>query len=133
MNRSKLQRRRLSLSFCMELGRSFHAVWMFFAIALVSVGAAAQSTSANLMLAPVPPMGWANWNSLGCDYNEKTIRAIADRMVSSGMRDAGYRYLIIQECIVPRGHRAADGTLLPDPHKFPHGIPALIDYIHSKG
>lgn len=78
-------------------------------------------------------MGWANWNSLGCNYDESTIRAIADSLVSSGMRDAGYRYLIIQECIVPAGHRAADGTLIPDPKKFPHGIPALVDYIHQKG
>jgi alpha-galactosidase len=54
-------------------------------------------------------------------------------MVSSGMKDAGYRYLVIQECIVPFGHRSADGTLLPDPVKFPHGIPALVDYIHQKG
>jgi alpha-galactosidase len=84
-------------------------------------------------VAPTPPMGWANWNSLGCNYNEGTIRAIADRMVSSGMKDAGYRYLIIQECIVPAGHRAADGTLLPDPEKFPHGIPALVSYIHQRG
>jgi alpha-galactosidase len=85
------------------------------------------------MVAPTPPMGWANWNSLGCNYDEGTIRAIADRMVSSGMKDAGYQYLIIQECIVPVGHRAPDGTLLPDPKKFPHGIPALIAYIHQKG
>jgi alpha-galactosidase len=93
----------------------------------------AQNGAASKEIAPTPPMGWANWNSLGCNYNEETIRAIADHIASSGMRDAGYRYLIIQECIVPRGHRATDGTLLPDPHKFPHGIPALVDYIHSKG
>jgi alpha-galactosidase len=84
-------------------------------------------------ISPTPPMGWANWNSLGCEYNEDTIRNIADHMVSSGMREAGYRYLIIQECIVPYGHRAADGTLQPDPRRFPHGIPALVDYIHQKG
>jgi alpha-galactosidase len=85
------------------------------------------------LVAATPPMGWANWNSLGCNYDEYKIRSIADRMVSSGMRDAGYRYLIVQECIVPVGHRAADGTLLPDPVKFPHGIPALVAYIHEKG
>ncbi|MDE3148382.1 MAG: glycoside hydrolase family 27 protein [Acidobacteriota bacterium] len=94
---------------------------------------AAVRAQAGAGIAPTPPMGWANWNSLGCNYNEDTIRAIADHMVSSGMSDAGYRYLIIQECIVPFGHRSADGTLLPDPKKFPHGIPALVAYIHSKG
>ena len=93
----------------------------------------AQNGAASEEIAPTPPMGWANWNSLGCNYDEGTIRAMADRLVSSGMRDAGYQYLIIQECIVPAGHRDSDGTLLPDPKKFPNGIPALVDYIHSKG
>jgi alpha-galactosidase len=105
---------------------------MFVAAAFSSRAAIAQNAS-GVEVAPTPPMGWANWNSMGCNYNEETIRAIADRMVSSGMKDAGYSYLIIQECIVPAGHRAADGTLLPDPEKFPHGIPALISYIHQKG
>lgn len=86
-----------------------------------------------LPMAATPPMGWANWNSLGCNYDEAKIRGMADHLVSSGMEAAGYRYLIIQECIVPFGHRAADGTLLPDPKKFPHGIPALVAYIHARG
>jgi alpha-galactosidase len=101
------------------------------AMALFTMPATAQA--GNPGLAPTPPMGWANWNSLGCNYDDRTIRAIADHMVSSGMRDAGYQYLIIQECIVPVGHRDKDGTLQPDPVKFPHGIPALVAYIHSKG
>ena len=104
---------------------------VLFAAALLLPLAALPGSGAEL--APTPPMGWANWNSLGCHYDESTIRAMADRLVSSGMRDAGYRYLIIQECIVPLGNRAADGTLLPDPKKFPGGIPALVDYIHAKG
>jgi len=104
---------------------------LLLAISLLSSVAHAQRVGTTL--APTPPMGWANWNSLGCNYDESTIRAIADSLVSSGMRDAGYRYLIIQECIVPAGHRAADGSFIPDPKKFPHGIPALVDYIHQKG
>jgi len=103
------------------------------AVILFPFSANARVRAGGSDLAPTPPMGWANWNSLGCKYDEGTIRAIADQMVSSGMRDHGYSYLIIQECIVPAGHRAADGTLLPDPQKFPHGIPALVAYIHSKG
>jgi alpha-galactosidase len=86
-----------------------------------------------LPMTATPPMGWANWNGLGCNYDEAKIRSMADHLVSSGMVAAGYRYLIIQECIVPFGHRAADGTLLPDPKKFPHGIPALVAYIHARG
>lgn len=108
------------------------AVALFLLTVLLSAVSAQGSTSVS-ELAPTPPMGWANWNSLGCHYDEGTIRAMADRLVSSGMRDAGYKYVIIQECIVPAGHRAADGTLLPDTKKFPSGIPALVAYIHAKG
>ncbi len=106
---------------------------LFLAVILLPFVATAEPRNSGSELAPTPPMGWANWNSLGCNYDEEKIRAIADQMVSTGMRDAGYRYLIIQEFIVPAGHRAADGTLLPDPQKFPHGIPALVTYIHQKG
>src|ERR1019366_7872683 len=61
--------------------------------------AAAQAKAGGSGLAPAPPMGWAKWNSLACNYDETTIRAMADHIVSSGMREAGYNYLIIQECI----------------------------------
>lgn len=106
---------------------------LLFALAFLLMAGSAKASTSGSDVAPTPPMGWANWNSLGCNYDEGTIRAIADRLVSSGMRDAGYKYLIIQECIVPVGHRAPDGTLLPDAHKFPNGIPALVAYIHAKG
>ncbi len=109
------------------------AICLITVAAFSSAAAFSQSSVITAELASTPPMGWANWNSLGCNYDENTIRAIADRMVTSGMKDAGYTYLIIQECIVPAGHRAPDGTLLPDPQKFPHGLPALVEYIHSKG
>jgi alpha-galactosidase len=111
---------------------SFPVFSMALAIVLLICGHA-RANDIESDLAPTPPMGWANWNSLGCNYDEETIRAIADHLVSSGMRDAGYKYVIIQECIVPAGHRAPDGTLLPDKRKFPSGIPALVNYIHSKG
>jgi alpha-galactosidase len=104
---------------------------LLLAFGLCSSAAVAQTGRPTL--APTPPMGWANWNSMGCNYDEGTIRTMADFMVSSGMKDAGYSYLIIQECIVHVGHRAQDGTLIPDSGKFPHGIPALVAYIHEKG
>ena len=112
-----------------------HSLGLLFIMGmfLAPVFAGAQAGVSGAQISPVPPMGWANWNSLGCNYDERTIQAMADALVSSGMRDAGYRYLIIQECIAPAGHRSADGTLEPDARKFPHGIPALVDYIHSKG
>jgi len=109
------------------------AAFLFLAAISFLPAAAAQAKTGSSMLAPTPPMGWANWNSLGCNYDEATIRAMADRMISSGMKEAGYNYLIIQECIVPTGHRDANGTLVPDPKRFPHGIPALVNYIHQKG
>ena len=81
--------------------------------------------------APMPPMGWAGWNRFFCDYNEATIREQSDALVSTGMRELGYRYVLIQECIAPG--RQSDGTLLVDPVRFPQGMKPLIDYIHSRG
>lgn len=82
-------------------------------------------------LAPTPPMGWASWNHYFCDYNEQTIRAQADALVSSGMRDAGYKYVLIQECIASK--RDASGNLIADAARFPSGMSALTAYIHKLG
>ena len=49
-------------------------------------------------LALTPPMGWNSWNKIGCNVDEKTIREIADAMVSSGMKACGYKYIIIDDC-----------------------------------
>ncbi len=82
-------------------------------------------------LALVPPMGWNSWNKFGCEINEKVVRGAADTLVSSGMRAAGYVYVVIDDCwqVV----RDAQGVLLADPAKFPSGMRALGDYIHSRG
>ena len=82
-------------------------------------------------LALTPPMGWNSWNKFGCRIDEKKVRAVADAMVSSGMRDAGYQYVVIDECW--QGRRDTDGNITADPVKFPSGIKALSDYIHAKG
>jgi alpha-galactosidase len=82
-------------------------------------------------LAKTPPMGWNSWNKFACTIDEKIIRAQADAMVSSGMRDAGYTYLVIDDCW--HGARDAAGTIQPDPQRFPSGIKALADYVHAKG
>jgi alpha-galactosidase len=82
-------------------------------------------------LAKTPPMGWNSWNKFGCDVNEKMIREIADAMVSSGMKDAGYTYLNIDDCW--HGKRDSLGFIHPDPDRFPSGMKALADYVHSKG
>ena len=82
-------------------------------------------------LAPTPPMGWNSWNRFGCDISETTIRSQADALVSSGMRDAGYVYLVIDDCW--HGERDAAGNIHADPARFPSGIKALADYVHGKG
>ncbi len=82
-------------------------------------------------LCPTPPMGWSSWNTFACDINEDLIRGIADQMVASGLRDAGYIYLNIDDCW--HGQRDVDGFIQPDPERFPSGMKALADYVHSKG
>ena len=82
-------------------------------------------------LAKTPPMGWNSWNKFACNVSEKLIREMADAMVTSGMRDAGYVYLVIDDCW--QIDRDAQGNILPDPQRFPSGMKALADYVHSKG
>lgn len=83
-------------------------------------------------LALTPPMGWNSWNKLACDgINEKVLRDVADAMVRTGMQTAGYQYIVIDDCW--QIDRDSNGTIIADPVKFPSGIKALADYIHSKG
>jgi alpha-galactosidase len=82
-------------------------------------------------LALTPPMGWNSWNKFACTIDEKTVRGVADAMVASGMRDAGYQYVVVDDCW--HGKRDDNGFITSDPGKFPSGIKALADYIHSKG
>lgn len=82
-------------------------------------------------LAQTPPMGWNSWNKFACNVNEKLIRAAADSMVSLGMKDAGYTYVVIDDCW--QGARDGAGNIQPDAKKFPSGMKALSDYVHSKG
>jgi alpha-galactosidase len=82
-------------------------------------------------LAETPPMGWNSWNKFACDIDENLIRSIADAMVETGLRDAGYIYLNLDDCW--HGERDSLGFIHPDPVKFPSGMKALADYVHSKG
>lgn len=82
-------------------------------------------------LAPTPPMGWNSWNKFGCKVDEKVIRQTADAIAANGMKDAGYRYVVIDDCW--HGARDADGFITADAAKFPSGIKALADYVHAKG
>jgi alpha-galactosidase len=82
-------------------------------------------------LARTPPMGWNTWRHFGCHVSEALIRETADAMVSAGLRDAGYAYLVIDDCW--QGARAADGEIRADPARFPSGMKALADYVHARG
>jgi alpha-galactosidase len=79
-----------------------------------------------------PPMGWNTWNTFYCNINEALIRGAADAMVSSGMRDVGYEYVVVDDCWM-NSTRDGSGNLQADPTRFPSGMKALGDYIHSKG
>lgn len=83
-------------------------------------------------LAQLPPMGWNSWNTFGWQINEQLIFEMADLMASQGYREAGYEYLVIDDCWSLR-ERGKDGRIVPDPEKFPHGMKAVADYVHSKG
>ena len=82
-------------------------------------------------LAQTPQMGWSSWNKFQGNINEDIIKGIADAMVSSGLRDAGYTYINIDDCW--HGQRGADGFIQPDPKHFPSGMKALADYVHARG
>jgi alpha-galactosidase len=105
-------------------------------IALLPSALAAQSTQEVVNKTPnglalTPPMGWNSWNKFACNVNEQTVRDTADAMVGSGMRDAGYQYVVIDDCW--QGPRDPDGVITADALKFPSGIKALADYVHSRG
>jgi alpha-galactosidase len=94
----------------------------------LAVPAAAQKDQT---LALTPPMGWNSWNHYGCNIDEKLIEATADALVSSGLRDAGYTYVTLDDCW--HGARDGDGNIQPDPVRFPSGMKALGDYLHTRG
>jgi len=83
-------------------------------------------------LARTPPMGWNSWNKFACDgLNEKVVRETADTMGANGMKDGGYQYVNLDDCW--QTSRDAAGNIVADATRFPSGIKALADYIHSKG
>ena len=84
-------------------------------------------------VALTPPMGWNSWNTFEVNINEDLVKKTADIIVSSGLKDAGYEYIVLDDGWMVKDHRDKNGDLVPDPVKFPHGMKALIDYVHSKG
>lgn len=83
------------------------------------------------MIARKTPMGWNSWNTFGWNINEQLIMEMADVIVEQGYKDAGYEYVIIDDCWSLK--QRVDGKLVPNPELFPHGMKYVADYIHSKG
>lgn len=103
-------------------------VWILAVFVLLNGHAEAQKFEE---LAQTPPMGWNSWNHFGCNVTEALIRETAESMVSSGMREVGYEYVNIDDCW--HGQRDSLGTIQADPERFPSGMRALSDYLHSLG
>ena len=100
-------------------------------LALLSTGTLFAQNSVSKGLALTPPMGWNTWNKFGCNVSDELVRGAADAMVSSGMKDAGYQYIVIDDCWQVK--RDEHGNIVPDPQRFPNGIKAVADYVHSRG
>jgi alpha-galactosidase len=83
-------------------------------------------------LAATPPMGWNSWNTFQTKISEKLVMETADMLASSGMKDAGYQYLVLDDGWMGMDRDSA-GNLVPDPQKFPRGMKVVADYVHAKG
>src|ERR1700674_4676314 len=111
---------------------SRRVVAVVFVILIVTTSLSAQENKAtSSALAPTPPMGWNSWNKFACNVSEDMIKGMADALVRSGMKDAGYQYVNIDDCW--QVSRDANGNIVSDPQRFPHGMKAVGDYIHSLG
>ena len=106
-------------------------VCAFLLLLSLSGNAIAKEQSAQNLVAQTPPMGWNSWNKFGCNVSEQLIREIADAMVASGMKAAGYQYVNIDDCW--QVARDSSGRIIADPARFPSGIKSLADYVHSRG
>lgn len=84
-------------------------------------------------LAMTPPMGWNSWNTFATNINEQLVKDIADKMVATGMKDAGYQYIVLDDGWMAKERDSVTGDLIADPQKFPNGMKAVADYVHSKG
>jgi alpha-galactosidase len=104
-----------------------------FLSALLLIAASVQSFAQKAGdLALTPPMGWNTWNTFQTKIDEPLLKGMVDSYVSSGMRDAGYTYFVLDDGWMAM-ERDANGNLVADPKKFPNGMKAFADYVHSKG
>jgi alpha-galactosidase len=120
------------LSFTNGLGQAKIMQWQLKALTVLMLLVASADAQKFAGLAQTPPMGWNTWNTFATRINEQLVHETADVMVTSGMREAGYVYVVLDDTWSAR-KRDADGNLVPDPHKFPSGMKALGQYLHNKG
>jgi alpha-galactosidase len=111
---------------------SFRRALAVLACGLAWLLAAAPAWALDNGLARTPPMGWNDWNAFGCNTSAALVEQTAQAMVSNGMKAAGYRYVNIDDCWLTH-QRDANGNLVADPVKFPQGIKAVADHVHSLG
>lgn len=104
---------------------------LFLSAALLLSSLFTSAQTPRNQLTPRPPMGWMTWNLFQGNINEQLIRETADAMVEGGFRDVGYEYIFIDD--LWQGGRDRQNNIIPDPEKFPNGMKALADYVHSKG
>jgi alpha-galactosidase len=116
----------------MKITRCLALAVLLSALASIACAAAEPPDSDPLgQLAPTPPMGWNSWNKFGCSVSEQLVREMADTIVATGMAAVGYRYVNVDDCW--QVSRDAQGNIVADQQRFPSGMKALADYIHSKG
>ncbi len=104
------------------------------AVLAALIGLVANSSYAQKFeeLAQTPPMGWNSWNTFQTNIDEPLLKGMVDTYVSSGMKDAGYTYFVLDDGWMSM-ERDKDGNLVADPKKFPNGMKEFADYVHSKG
>jgi alpha-galactosidase len=104
---------------------------LFFGFAILT-SAFSQSKMLTGQLAPTPPMGFNTWNTFQTKISEDMLKEMVDVYVSSGMKESGYQYFVLDDGWMSM-ERDQNGSLVADPVKFPHGMKAFADYVHSKG
>jgi alpha-galactosidase len=105
---------------------------ILLALALTLVSSASLFAQKFEDLAQTPPMGWNSWNTFQTNIDEPLLKGMVDTYVSSGMKDAGYIYFVLDDGWMAM-ERDKDGNLVADPKKFPNGMKEFADYVHSKG